>query len=94
MSEESIRTKVVRNEKEIEASQKRIAMLERDQWNLSKDSQRLAEILTDLRSIVDKLNEAITIMQMKPARDMESYKMYTITTIIGIVIAFIVGKYL
>lgn len=94
MSEESIKTMLNRNTKDIESIGKRVSDLERDQWNLSKDSQRIEEILTDLRTIVGELNLAITTMQLKPAKDFDSYKAHIWRTIIGVIVAYLLGKYI
>lgn len=93
MSEESIRDRVKRNEKDLDRLDVRVSELERESWTLAKDSQRLEEILSDLKEIVNKLNVSITKMQMKPAESAEYYKRYIWTTIIGIAIAYVIGKY-
>lgn len=91
---ESTATKVKRNEQDISLIEGRVSSLEKDSWTLAKDSERLEEILLELKNIVGSLNDTISKMQLKPAEQFENYKTYILTTITGIVIAFIMGKYL
>lgn len=94
MTEESYNTRVRRNENDLRELTNRVSDLEKESWTLSKDSQRLEEILLDLKNIVNKLDVAITKMQLKPAESAEQYKSFIWTTVIGIIIAYLMGKYM
>lgn len=69
-----------------------IRRLESSQLELSKDSQRLNEVLTELKSTVEALNDTLLNIQLQPALRADKYRSSIWIAIIGIVVAYIFGK--
>ena len=94
MADDSLKGRITRNEKDIQSIGGRVSELEKNQWTLSKDSEYLQNILIDLKVLVADLDATMTSIQMKPGKDFENYKTKVWTTIIGVVVAYLIGKYL
>ena len=94
MSEISNEKRISRNEKDIANIYKRIIEIEKSNRDLYKDSQHLEALLLDLKLVVADLDATLINIRLAPAKEFENYKSMVWSTVIGIAVAYLIGKYL
>lgn len=94
MSDVWTQRQVENNQKRLNSHSERIKWLEKEQITIAKDSERMEEILLEVKKSIDALNETVRLLQMQPADNYEKYKSVIITAIITAIVAFLMGKLL
>ena len=89
-----MRKQIENNQARLNSHSGRIKWLEKEQIKIAKDSERIEEVLIEVKNALDALNEAVKLLQLQPADNYEKYKSVIITAIITAIVAFLMGKLL
>lgn len=93
MPSDLLNNRVERNEKRLDSHSKRLKWLEKEQVSIAKDSERLEEILLELKAVVEKLDISINALQMQPAKEYQSFKGAFVGAVITALVALAVNYF-
>ena len=94
MSDVWTQKQVENNQKRLNSHSDRIKWLETEQITIAKDSERMEEILIEVKKSLDALNQTVRLLQMQPVDEYKQYKTVIVTAIITAIVAFLMGKLL
>ena len=94
MSDIWTQKQVENNQKRLNSHSDRIKWLEKEQITIAKDSERMEEILIEVKKSLDALNTTVRLLQMQPVDEYKQYKTVIVTAIITAIVAFLMGKLL